>query len=174
MISRHTCSVPKKMLVFPDCSRVIQDAPKLLSCGLRCSQACYQCTQSCLWCTQLLRWLLPELLCSCRDSLQRSQVHLRATASIHSSLGFHHPEILVQQLPNTPSDKIHFADVSHFSFLFSLPNLLYSALFIPTITCWSMSRVLGAVKPLSPTTAFRLAICIYIEWKKSRIHTILQ
>jgi len=31
-----------------------------------------------------------------------SQVHLKATASVHSTLGFDHPQILVHQLQDTP------------------------------------------------------------------------
>jgi hypothetical protein len=45
-----------------------------------------------------------------------SQVHLKATASVQSTLGFDHPGILVRQLPNTPSDKNTFADVFGISF----------------------------------------------------------
>jgi len=34
---------------------------------------------------------------------RRSQVHLKGTASVQSTLGFDHPVILVRQLSDTPS-----------------------------------------------------------------------
>lgn len=50
--------------------------------------------------------------------LQHFQVHLQATASVQSTLEFDYPQILVQQLPNTPSHSqplpettINFADI---------------------------------------------------------------
>ena len=85
MISRRTCSVPTEYVV----------CPRLLYSDSRCSQACRMHSQ-------VLPWLSPDLLCPCRDVGRSSQVHLKATASVQSTLGFDHPGILVRQLPNTP------------------------------------------------------------------------
>ena len=55
------------MLFLPDCSTVIQDAPRLVASAPRCSQ-----------------------------------LHLKATVSVQSTLKFDHPGILVRQLSDTP------------------------------------------------------------------------
>ena len=89
---------PNNMMILPDCSTVIRGAPRLVAgaprlvvgtpkhdtSAPRCSPGCHHT----FWSSQSFR--------------QRFQVHLKATASIQSTLGFDQPGILVRQLSDTP------------------------------------------------------------------------
>jgi hypothetical protein len=74
MISRRTSSVPKKDVVSPDCSTVIRGTPRLVAGAPRLVVGAPRC----------------------------SQVQLKASVSVQSTLGFDHPGILVRQLSHTP------------------------------------------------------------------------
>jgi len=108
MISRGTSSVPKDDIFS-----------KLLFSELRCSQGCRLHSQMFLGlplslegvppvhCGLLLVHPSAQLVItrfprSLQMVRQHIQVHLNATASVQSTLGFQHHGILVQQLPNTP------------------------------------------------------------------------
>jgi len=92
MIYMCTTRIPQHEVVFP----------RLLCGDLKSSQACCQCSQAgrrhSQTCRQRYKFLpglsslLPGLLL----------VHLKATVSVQSSLGFDHPWILVRQHSNTP------------------------------------------------------------------------
>jgi len=79
---------------FLDSPKAIWDTPRHVTEVPRCFQACR-------WHSQLLPWLSTDLL-SAHMGHQHSQGHLMAIALIQTCLGFDHPGILVQQLPNTP------------------------------------------------------------------------
>jgi len=102
MIFRRTSSTPKEGVVLP----------RLLNCFSRCFQALRWCSQACHRRFQVLPGMLsglpgaPRLVVGAprlvTGAPRCSLVHLKATTSVQSTLGFEHPGILVRHLPNTP------------------------------------------------------------------------
>jgi len=123
--NRSSISSSNDFLAHQQCSQRRCCVPRLLCCDSTCSQACGRRSKACGRRSKACGWrskacgsrsqVLPGLLSAHPDmspallgAPRRSQVHLKATASVQATLGFNHPGILVSQLRDTPRDIITF------------------------------------------------------------------
>jgi len=96
------------MLFLPDCSTVIRGAPRLVVSAPRlvvgASRLVVGASRLVVGASRLVVGASRLVV----GAPRRSQVHLKGSASVQSTLGFDHHGIMVRQLSDTPSDIITF------------------------------------------------------------------